>query len=77
MRARLLSGLFWALVLVGLGIAMIVTPDAMIDSEEPTRARGRGLYWILKTVWSMPGGIVSLLLGLLVGGFTIKNNDTE
>ena len=56
-RAAVIGGL----CIIGLGIAAIVSPDLMADAE----ASGR--HGLLKRLviwaWSVPGGIIAVLLG--------------
>jgi len=58
-RAAAIGGL----CIVGLGIAALVSPDLMSDAE----AAGRHglLKRLVAWAWSVPGGIVAIVLGVV------------
>ena len=68
-QERIYVALF-ALVLLALGVAMIVWPDALVDSDvHPRKLFLKVIAWI----WGRPGGIVIALLGLLFGWHALKS----
>jgi hypothetical protein len=76
LKARL-KGVFTALVLIGLGVAMFIWHDLPLDPDNLHRARTRFFVTVLNWIWSRPTGVISSLLGLLVfyGALTNKSND--
>ena len=63
----ILKGLFFGLLLVGLGALMIANPDGHgSDGDRPWLAR------MMAAVWGRPAGIISILLGLLGIWMTLK-----
>lgn len=60
--SSILSTILWTVGFLALGFVMLKYPDAMAD-QNPRKAIGKLLAW----VWGKPAGIVSLLLGVVIG----------
>lgn len=62
---NILGLVVWALIFTGLGLWMIFNPN-MMDGQIASGRRA-GLKQLLITIWGIPTGVISLLLG----GFNI------
>jgi hypothetical protein len=71
---EIVGGLLWAVLFIGVGAVMIVNPD--LGGYEP---HGRHLLikQIVAWVWSMPAGIVGVLVGLLMLWGTFLGDSKE
>jgi hypothetical protein len=73
-----IGGVLLAMLVLGLGIAMISNPDAVPSTESSGRHRTQTLLWILSIIWGRTGGIVLVCLAVfvIVGMFMKKRSDT-
>jgi hypothetical protein len=63
------------LVLVGLGIAVLLCPEAVTHIRAPSNERLAAAYHLLRVMWCMPGGILAIVLGFLVGIIASHHTD--
>ena len=63
-RDRLVS-LMLAAGLAGLGVFMILRPDYRHGPAEGSRGRTKLLVAVLDWIWSVPAGVILVLIGLL------------
>jgi hypothetical protein len=74
------GGLLCSIVFIALGVMMVVNPDMIAeagDTDGPSGGKGRLLWTILTWIWSIPGGIVVLVLGALFLWGTFSKRDVE
>ncbi len=76
-RSPILGGLVFALIFIGFGIWMIVQPDIQFGDDGPSGRKSGLIFSVLRFVWGMPGGIVSVLLGALFAFGAIKGGASD
>ncbi len=64
-----LGGLIGGGLLVAVGINMIINPDGA--STDPSVGGKRLIKDLMNYIWSTPGGIVVIIIGLLIAGATV------
>jgi hypothetical protein len=71
---EIIGGLLFAALFVGLGLIMVLNPD--LNGYEP-----HGKHLLIKKlvawVWSMPTGVISIVLGLLTAWGTFIKDDEK
>jgi hypothetical protein len=68
-------GMLLMLLLVVLGIAMLVSPQAMLHWRPPQTEAVRSLYEVLKMIWCTQGGVAMIVLGAIVGALSVRAED--
>ena len=63
------GGIVGGVILAGLGVWMIINPDAAGDPDASVRRSV--IKNLLNTIWGVPGGIVVCIIGLLIIWMTI------
>lgn len=65
----ILGGLIGGGLLIAVGINMIINPDGA--STDPSVGGKRLIKDLMNYIWSTPGGIVVIIIGLLIAGATV------